>query len=96
MDEATYAEIRALLARSATDIELRDRLLADPAAELHSALGIDFPVSWGLASELGTSGAVELSIASDELTDSMLEGVGGGLRWAFPPTSGVGDLSFRP
>lgn len=94
MDERTWAPIRDLLARTATDAGLRDRMVADPKETLLDEAGIALPDDWTLVATVGATGAVELNFA-DELPVELLDMVGGGasVSYSFPPhIGGPGSL----
>ncbi len=94
MDESTWGPVRELLARTATDADLRDRVMADPLAAIEAETGAALPDDWRLVGTLSATGAVELAFADDELPLDYLAVVGGGVSnsYSFPPyVGGPGD-----
>ncbi len=90
MDDRTWDPVRELLARTATDDDLRARVLADPVGAIREEAGLEVPVDWRLIGSVSASGAVELSFADDELPLDYLEAVGAGVSatYSFPPLVG--------
>lgn len=95
MDETTWGPVRELLARTAGDAGLRERVMADPVAAIRDDAGVDLPEDWHLVGSVGASGSVELHFADDELPLAYLEVVGGtpSSAWSFPPhVGGYGSM----
>ncbi len=85
MDESTFGPVRELLARTGGEPDLRVRMLGNPTQTILEEAGIRLPADWHVHAVEGPDGVVQLSVESDELPDFMLEQVGGGIRWGFPP-----------
>jgi len=88
MDDTTWEPVRQLLVRTATDEELRARVLADPRAAIREEAGIDLPEDWRLIGRVSATGTVELTFADDELPLDYLAVVGAGYStsYSFPPS----------
>lgn len=85
MDEATFGPIREVLARSAADADLRQRLMDGPITAIAAETGIELPDEWNLVAALGDDGAVTLSFTGEEIPDFMLDSISGGVNYGFPP-----------
>jgi hypothetical protein len=78
------ATIQDLAQQAKQDVELSERLLADPAAAVEEAAGHPIPTGVVITAARNSEGAVELKAEVDpdvdgELDDSRLDAVAGGL-----------------
>jgi len=88
-DGAGQERLQALLARSATDREFRQKLLTDPRAAISEATGRELPESYNVKFVENTADATVVLPdpvqPSAELADSELETVAGGLTPTVAP-----------
>jgi hypothetical protein len=82
---ALLATVQDLAGQAKEDAELSERLLADPAAAVAEAAGRSIPGGVLITAARNSEGAVELKAEADpdfdqELDDSSLDAVAGGLR----------------
>jgi hypothetical protein len=78
MNQDITGTIDDLMARTQTDVELREQMLADPKATIQAETGMTVPADWAIISSVNDGGHVVIEFDNGELPDDYLELVSGG------------------
>jgi hypothetical protein len=78
MAEGIAGNIDGLMARTRSDADLREQMLADPKATIQAETGMTVPADWAIVASVNDGGHVVIEFENGELPDDYLELVAGG------------------